>query len=56
MPQNRAGICPAERCCAAYCDVTSDAPCPLAGQSCVAYHAPGEAPPGLEDVGLCGVP
>lgn len=42
-------------CCAAYCDLTAPT-CPVDGQSCVAYYAPGEAPPGLEDVGLCAVP
>lgn len=45
-------------CCDVYCDTSAPAPCPLAadGQSCVPYHAPGEAPPGLENVGVCAVP
>lgn len=48
--------CPGpDGCCAAYCDVAAPT-CPLAGQSCTAYYAPGEAPAGLEDVGLCAVP
>lgn len=42
-------------CCAAYCDLSAPT-CPLAEQNCVAYYAPGEAPPGLEDVGVCAAP
>jgi hypothetical protein len=47
--------CTGASCCAAYCDLAAP-DCPVAGQSCVPYYAQGEAPPGLEDVGLCGVP
>lgn len=45
-------------CCDVYCDTSDPAPCPLAadGQTCVPFYAPGEAPPGLENVGACAVP
>ena len=45
-------------CCDVYCDTSDPAPCPLAaeGQSCIPYYAPGEAPVGLENVGVCAVP
>ena len=42
-------------CCEAYCDVTQPNMCPGAGQMCVPWFGPGEAPPGLEDVGFCTV-
>lgn len=49
--------CPegSESCCTSVCDLGSkdaDAPC-IDGQSCVAFHAAGEAPQGYEDVGVC---
>jgi hypothetical protein len=53
-PDDVPGCTGPDGCCAAYCDVTAPA-CPLAGQSCVAYYASGEAPPNLADVGLCAV-
>ncbi len=52
------GCAAASGCCDVYCDTSEPALCPLAaeGQVCVPYYAPGEAPPGLEDVGVCAVP
>jgi hypothetical protein len=57
-PASVPGCAGASGCCDVYCDTSAPAPCPLAaeGQTCVPYHAPGEAPPGLEDVGICAVP
>jgi hypothetical protein len=48
-------------CCTQLCDLTSelpDAPCSGAsdGETCVAYFADGEAPVGLEHVGICVLP
>jgi hypothetical protein len=54
-PDDVPGCAGPDGCCAAYCDLTAPS-CPLAAQSCVAYYEPGEAPPDLEDVGLCAVP
>ncbi len=46
--------CESEACCTAYCDASlPEAPCPDASQACVPYYAPGTAPAGYEDVGLC---
>ncbi|MCY1055899.1 hypothetical protein [Nannocystis sp. SCPEA4] len=42
-------------CCSPYCDLSSPS-CPGVGQQCRAYYAPGEAPPGLENVGVCALP
>jgi len=44
--------------CPAGFKCTGIKPCPLAadGQSCVPFYAPGEAPAGLESVGVCAVP
>jgi len=54
-PPNTVPGCQGLGCCAAYCDL--DAPsCPLSGQDCVPHFAPGTAPAGLEDVGLCAAP
>ena len=45
-------------CCAPFCDLTDMVACAglsVEGAACAAYHEPGEAPPGLEHVGLCEV-
>ena len=42
-------------CCLPYCDVT-EPDCPGAGQDCIQWYDPGTAPPGLENLGLCGIP
>jgi hypothetical protein len=48
-------------CCSPFCDVSdpdSGAACPGAagGQECVTFYEEGQAPPGLEDVGICAIP
>jgi hypothetical protein len=47
-------------CCAPWCDLTAaepDVPCAAEpAHSCQAYYAPGEAPAGLEHVGVCRLP
>jgi hypothetical protein len=50
--------CAASSCCNEYCDVTGGTPCSGAadGQECIAWADPGQAPPGLEDVGYCALP
>jgi hypothetical protein len=43
-------------CCSAFCDVSDPAdPCMDLGpgMSCVAWYPPGDAPAGLESVGIC---
>ncbi len=44
--------CKSTSCCTEYCDITSADPCPD-GFGCEAVFAPGEAPPGDENIGLC---
>ncbi|WAS99034.1 hypothetical protein [Nannocystis punicea] len=46
----------ANGCCLPYCDLDLPNTCPGQGQACVAWYVPGQAPPGLEDVGLCALP
>ncbi len=44
-------------CCSPFCDVTDPVdPCPAAAEQCVAWYAAGQAPPGLENVGVCSLP
>ena len=49
--------CTSPGCCTEFCDVNlPDDNCSGAPeQECVAFYDPGSAPPGLEDVGLCGI-
>jgi hypothetical protein len=42
-------------CCLPYCD-TTEPDCPGAGQDCISWFEAGMAPPGYENVGLCGIP
>lgn len=42
-------------CCLPFCDLEEPA-CPGAGQQCVPWYEPGEAPAGYEDVGACALP
>ncbi len=50
--------CAGQTCCTPFCEVSlGDGQCgALPGTACVAFFAEGEAPPGLENVGLCVVP
>ena len=45
-------------CCTPFCDVTEPNACPGAaeGQECTPWYEPGDAPPGLENLGLCALP
>jgi hypothetical protein len=45
-------------CCTPFCDTTQPNACPGAaeGQECQPWYEPGDAPPGLENVGVCAVP
>ena len=47
--------CAGASCCAGWCDL-NDPTCQIAGTDCEPWFAEGEAPPGLEDVGVCVVP
>ena len=45
-------------CCAPFCDLDDPGSCDglsVDGVECVPYYGDGEAPPGLENVGVCGV-
>ncbi|MCB9705225.1 MAG: ribulose phosphate epimerase [Myxococcales bacterium] len=50
--------CQTTGCCASFCDLEEPTTCPLKdqGAECVPYYAMGEAPPGKENVGFCGLP
>lgn len=44
-------------CCLPLCDLSEvDTMCPGMGQECLPFYPEGMAPPGYENVGLCGVP
>jgi hypothetical protein len=44
-------------CCLPFCDLSVMPPtCPGIGQQCLPWHEEGQAPPGLENVGTCGLP
>jgi hypothetical protein len=42
-------------CCTPLCDLSEPDPC-MPPEECLAWFEPGEAPPGLEDVGACMIP
>jgi hypothetical protein len=42
-------------CCLPFCD-TGAVECPGDGQSCIAWYEAGQAPPGFDTVGICGIP
>lgn len=46
---------PASACCLPFCDLDAPA-CTAEGAACVPWYEPGEAPAGLEHVGLCALP
>jgi hypothetical protein len=50
--------CSGVGCCSPFCDVTEPNTCPGAaeGQECVPWYEPGDAPAGLENVGVCSLP
>ncbi len=45
--------CFGSSCCTPFCDLSGGGECNDPETECVAYYPEGEAPPGLEDVGLC---
>ncbi|PCC75523.1 hypothetical protein SAMN02745121_00063 [Nannocystis exedens] len=48
---------PAETgCCLPFCDLTAPPSCPGQGQECLSWFEQGQAPPGHEDLGVCGLP
>lgn len=48
--------CQGDSCCASFCPLDGMDPCEPAGTACTAFFAPGRAPAGYENVGLCVVP
>ncbi len=46
--------CDTMSCCSPFCDLQSPlCPAPL---ECIPWYEEGQAPPGLEPIGVCGVP
>lgn len=43
-------------CCLPFCDVTAPNSCPGQGTECIPWFEDGQAPPGLENLGICGLP
>ncbi|MCB9755392.1 MAG: ribulose phosphate epimerase [Myxococcales bacterium] len=43
-------------CCSPFCDLDLPVSCPEPQMDCVPWYEPGQAPPGLEDVGVCSLP
>ena len=44
-------------CCLPFCPLDEvPAMCPGAGQECIAWYEDGTAPPGAENIGVCGIP
>ncbi|MEZ4382629.1 MAG: hypothetical protein R3A79_14925 [Nannocystaceae bacterium] len=48
--------CVADGCCSPVCDTAAPNTCPGDGQECIPWYEAGQAPPGYENVGLCGIP
>ncbi|MBZ5708371.1 hypothetical protein [Nannocystis pusilla] len=46
----------ASGCCLPFCDTSLANACPGQGQECLPWYEDGEAPPGFENVGTCGLP
>lgn len=47
--------CQSAYCCSAFCPVDADN-CTNPSEDCVPFYPVGTAPPGLENVGVCGIP
>jgi hypothetical protein len=48
--------CQTSGCCSPFCDTSAPNTCPGDGQECIPWYDEGQAPEGLENVGVCGVP
>ncbi len=48
--------CQAAGCCTPFCDTDKALMCPGATQECIPWFEEGMAPPGYENVGICGIP
>lgn len=58
VPASLVPNCESERCCSSLCDLTDEpSTCPLSGEGevCTPYFAEGDAPDGLEHVGICRI-
>lgn len=58
IPEAVPGCVGSSGCCSEYCDTTETVECSGAaqGQECIPWYQEGEAPPGYETVGFCGIP
>jgi hypothetical protein len=43
-------------CCVPFCDITQAGVCTGMNQECLPWYEMGQAPPGYENVGVCGIP
>jgi hypothetical protein len=48
--------CASAGCCSPFCNVAAAENCPGEGQECIPWFDPESAPPGYENVGICGIP
>jgi hypothetical protein len=57
IPEAVPGCAGSSGCCSSFCDMTMPEPCPASaqGQECLPWFLEGQAPPGYENVGFCGV-
>ena len=46
--------CADAACCSSYCELSDPTSCTEFGLVCYPWYAEGQAPPGFEDVGICG--
>ncbi len=56
LPPEYVEGCQSEGCCTPWCDTSEPLMCPGAAQECISWYEEGMAPPGYENVGVCGVP
>ncbi len=48
--------CKAAGCCTPFCDTSKANMCPGGTQECIPWWEEGTAPPGKENIGICGIP
>ena len=56
LPPEYVEDCKGAGCCTPFCDTSEANTCPGDTQECVPWYEEGMAPPGNEDIGICGVP
>ena len=56
LPPEYVQDCKGAGCCSPFCDTSETNTCPGDTQECIPWYEEGYAPPGNEDIGICGVP